>query len=81
MTTSIHHKNLIIPEMQRKFYSFVITRAGILLTQGTDLKFSLKSVKFFTKRKKITHKNLQNVFFLKDLQMILVPFFEIFDRF
>ena len=27
------------------------------------------------------HKTLQNCFFLKDLQMILVPFFEIFDRF
>ena len=27
------------------------------------------------------HETLQNSFFLKDLQMILVPFFEIFDRF
>ena len=28
-----------------------------------------------------TCKNLQNCFFLKDLQMILIPFIEIFDRF
>ena len=28
-----------------------------------------------------THETLQNFFFLKDLQKILVPFFEIFDRF
>ena len=28
-----------------------------------------------------THETLQNCFFLKDLQMILVPFFEIFDGF
>ena len=28
-----------------------------------------------------THETLRNCFFYNDLQMILVPFFEIFDRF